>query len=126
MQKYIKPISLILLLLTAIVLIPLQIKFFGWSLWAITIIVLLFSERHYRRDMLLVVASIGLLGITKINIGIGFVHIFQMAIPEIPRQQVVESGIVFLPLPYLHNRLGFAGLARSSHSEESSKRREIS
>ncbi|HSX09372.1 MAG TPA: CPBP family glutamic-type intramembrane protease [Candidatus Saccharimonadales bacterium] len=78
MQKYLKPFSLILLLTTALVLIPFEMKPLGWTLWVITVAVLLFTEKHYRRDMLLVVASLGLLGITQINTDISLLHMFEM------------------------------------------------
>jgi membrane protease YdiL (CAAX protease family) len=96
-QKYIKYISLILILITSIVLIPLQMKFLGWSLLLITIILLLFSPRHYRRDMLLIVASLGILGITKINTDISFVHILQMGI-----MLFLAVAITFLVTRYIY------------------------
>lgn len=66
------------LLITAVVLIPLQMKSLGWILWIITIILLLLNEKHFRRDMLLVVASLGILGITEINTNVTYLHIAQM------------------------------------------------
>lgn len=112
MQRYIKLISLILILVTAVVLIPLQMKFLGWVFWIITIIVLSFAERNYKRDMLLVVVSLGLLGITKINTDISFVHIFQMgttlflaaAIPFFVIRRIYKEKTIKYPI---HNGRGW-------------------
>lgn len=78
MHLYFKHAALTLLLIAAIVLIPLEQQILGWILLVITALVLLFCEKHFRRDMALVVLSLGLLGITKINTDISYLHIFQM------------------------------------------------
>lgn len=78
MQKSLKYISLILLIITAVVLIPLEQKSIGWFLLTVTTLLLLFCEKKYRRDMILVVVSLGFLGITQINTNISYLHVFQM------------------------------------------------
>src|SRR5260221_636964 len=78
MPNKLKLISLFLILVTAFFLIPMQMKLLGWTLLGITALVLLLCEKHFRRDMLLVVLSLGLLGITKINTDISYLHIAQM------------------------------------------------
>jgi len=77
-MQYLKFAALLFLLITAIVLIPLEMKFLGWILLVITVVLLLFCEKYFRRDMLLVVLSLGLLGITQINTNISLVHVVQM------------------------------------------------
>jgi len=78
MQTYLKFVSLFSLIITAVVLIPLEMKPLGWLLLGVTALILLFCEKHFRRDMYLVVISLALLGITQINTTITFLHIFQM------------------------------------------------
>jgi len=78
MQNYIKYASLISLIITAVVFIPLEQKLLGWLLLGLITALLLFCEKHYRQDMMLVVVSLGLLGITQINTNISYLHIFQM------------------------------------------------
>src|SRR5260221_10658511 len=80
MQRYLKPLSLIFILLTALALIPLHMKIVGWTLWIITIILLAWCEKRYMRDMILIVVSLGILGITQINTDITYVHVFEMSI----------------------------------------------
>jgi hypothetical protein len=110
MQTYLKPAALILLIISAIVLIPLEKHIFGWSLLLITGITLLFCDFHFRRDMALVLLSLGLLGVTRINTDISYVHIFQMgstlfiavALPFlITRYLYKEKTIIY---PFHHGR----------------------
>jgi hypothetical protein len=113
MQKYIKYISFILLILSSVVLILLEQKVYGWLLLGITTALLLFCDKNYRQDLLLVVISIGLLGITPINTSIGLLHFFTMgviiflaaAIPFfITRKIYKEKTIVY---PFHHGRKWF-------------------
>jgi CAAX prenyl protease-like protein len=110
MRRYLKALSLIFLLITAVVLIPLQMEILGWTLWALTIVLLLCCEKEYRRDLILVVLSLGIVGITQINTNISYSHIFQMsallivavAIPFlITRKLYKEKTIRF---PFHHGR----------------------
>ena len=94
MQTYLKTTILILLVLSAIVLIPLEQQLLGWILLIITGLLLLFTETHFRRDMALIVLSLGLLGITPINTDISLVHIFQMG----------TTLFLAVALPYLITR----------------------
>lgn len=110
MQTYLKSASLILLIISAIILIPLEKQFLGWSLLIITGILLVFTETHFRRDMILIVASIGLLGITPINTNITFLHIFQMsttlflavAIPYLVTRKLYKEKTI--RYPFHHGR----------------------
>lgn len=78
-RKWAKIISLVLLPLSSVVLIALQWKLFGWSLLGLGIIILLFSPKQFRRDILLIYISLLLLGITPINTDIRPAHFFLMA-----------------------------------------------
>lgn len=78
MQKYLKYISLVFFIVTTVVLIPLKQTLLGWLLLGVTVVLLLLCEKHFKQDMLVIVTSLGLLGITPINTDISFLHIFQM------------------------------------------------
>ncbi|MEK7571865.1 MAG: CPBP family intramembrane glutamic endopeptidase [Patescibacteria group bacterium] len=107
MKRY---IVLLLLAVNAIVLIALQMKSLGWILLGTTTILLLFTEKHFRRDMLLVVGALGILGLTEINTDISLLHILQMGTPLllaiilpfiITRYMFKENTIRF---PFHHGR----------------------
>ena len=89
-----KAINYILLMLTAVTLIGLQLKVIGWLLFIIGIILLFFSGKQFRKDILLIYFSVGLLGITPISTDISFIHILQM------------GSLLFLAvaIPYLVSR----------------------
>lgn len=78
MHQFAKAFSLILLSITGIVLIPLEMKTAGWILYALGLIVLLFCDRQFRKDIFLIYISLALLGITPITTDISFTHILQM------------------------------------------------
>ncbi len=110
MKAYLKPATLILTLISAFVLIPLENQLLGWSLLIITGIVLIFTEKHFRRDMALVLLSLGLLGITPINTDISFLHMFQMgttlflavAIPYLVTRKLYNEKTI--RYPFHHGR----------------------
>lgn len=74
-------ISASLLVICAIVLIGLQMKLLGWGLFVFGLIYLFFCSKQFRKDMLLVYISLGLLGIAPITTDISITHIIQMGIP---------------------------------------------
>lgn len=73
-----KLLNCFLLSFCAIILIGLQLKVFGWILFLLSIIFLLFSPKQFRKDMVLIYLSLGLLGLTPITTSISSLHIFQM------------------------------------------------
>lgn len=79
MQTYQKSASLICIILASVVLIPFEMKIPGFMLLLVSALLLLFCEEHFRRDMILVVLSLALLGITQINTDIRYIHVFQMS-----------------------------------------------
>lgn len=110
MHIYGKFIVLTQLVVTAVVLIPLEMKALGFALLGITALTLLFCEHHFRHDMLLVVITLGILGIAQINTNISFSHIFEMgslliiavALPFfITRKWYKEKTIIY---PFNHGR----------------------
>lgn len=80
MRVYLKFIILLLFLITAIVLIPLEMKPLGWTLLGVIIVLLMFCEKHFKHDMLLVVLAFGFLGITSISTDISISHMIEMAV----------------------------------------------
>jgi membrane protease YdiL (CAAX protease family) len=70
--------SLILSIITTVVLIPLKFKTIGWTLLLITIVFILFCEKKFKRDMLLIIISLALLGSTTISTELSLSHIIQM------------------------------------------------
>lgn len=75
-----KIISLLLLCVTAVVLIALQIKPFGWYLFAAGILSLFLCPKDFRKHIFLVFISLGILGITDINTEVSIVHMTIMGI----------------------------------------------
>ena len=110
MRTYLKPAILILLIISAIVLIPLEKQFIGWSLLVLTALLFLLTEINFRRDMALIILSLGLLGITPINTDITFLHIFQMgttlflavAIPYLVTRKLYKEKTI--RYPFHHGR----------------------
>jgi len=94
MRIYFKFLILILLLVASIILIPLEMKLLGWTLLGVTTLLLLFCEKSFKHDMLLVVLALGILGVTAINTDIRLAHLFEI------------SFMLFLTisLPYLITR----------------------
>lgn len=78
MQTYLKFASLFFLIITAVILIPLEMKPLGWTFLLLTAGMLFFCEKHFKRDMYLVIISLALLGSTSINTNITYLHMFQM------------------------------------------------
>jgi len=78
MSHFSKVFSISILVLSAIVLVGLQIKLLGWVLFTVGIISLFFCIKQFRKDLLLIYISLGLLGITPITTNISYSHILQM------------------------------------------------
>ena len=77
MTKIFQSLSIIILCITAVVLIALQIKPFGWILYGIGVLLLLLCKPDFRKHIFLVYVSLGILGLTSINTE---VSVFHMAI----------------------------------------------
>lgn len=67
-------LAIFLLATTAIVLIGLQIKPFGWVLWGFGVTSLLFCYNAFRRDIMLIYLSLGILGLSPISTDISPSH----------------------------------------------------
>ena len=72
--------SLGILMLTAIVLIPLEMKFEGWILFVAGVAITAYTDKTFRQDILLIYGSLGLLGITPITTDISPLHMTEMGI----------------------------------------------
>lgn len=78
MKKLLQSTVIALLALTSIILIGLQITFWGWLLLLIGAFLLLFCPRQFRRDFLLVYVCLAILGITPITTDIRIPHMLYM------------------------------------------------
>lgn len=103
MHKFAHTISLILLTCAAIILIALQIKLFGWLILLLgAFVTFFFCEKQFRKDIILLFISVGILGITPISTNIGLVHFIIMgvclflavAIPFFVSNYVYKSGLI--------------------------------
>jgi membrane protease YdiL (CAAX protease family) len=80
MRKVFEVIALILLAATAIFLIALQIKSLGWVLFLCGIAAVCFSEKAFRKDIILIYISLGILGIAPISTDISPMHMLILGI----------------------------------------------
>lgn len=80
MSKLFEYISLLLLCVTAVVLIALQIKPFGWYLLAAGLFALFFCPKEFRKHIFLIYISLAILGITSINTEVSVLHMTHMGI----------------------------------------------
>lgn len=70
--------SLVLLILTGIFLIALQLKPWGWLIWLAGISTLIFCTKKFRKDILLIFLSLGILGVTPITTDTSYGHMLLM------------------------------------------------
>lgn len=97
-----KIISLTLLAATGVVLIAFQIKPWGWLLWGAGLTSLFFCRTSFRKDVLLIYLSLGILGITPITTEISYSHMLVMgmtltlaiAIPYAISRYIYKTDIV--------------------------------
>jgi membrane protease YdiL (CAAX protease family) len=80
MKRFFETLSLILLPLSSILLIGLQFKLIGFVLLFLGIFSLFFCSKTFRKDLLLVYISLGILGMTPISTDISASHSIFMAI----------------------------------------------
>jgi membrane protease YdiL (CAAX protease family) len=78
MKKAAEILSILFLIVTAITLIALQIKPFGFYLLAFGALVTLLSGKKFRRDILLIYTSLAILSFTPINTDVSNIHILEM------------------------------------------------
>lgn len=123
--KIYRAISLSLLLASAVVLIALQIKPAGWGVLMLSFASLLFTDRKFAKDVLLINISLAILGLTPITTDISYGHfalmgvalIATIAIPYLVSRFVYKNHRV--RFPFRHGRkwykqeiayVGFAGI----------------
>lgn len=80
--------------MTGIILIALQLKPWGWSIWLLGVLGVFACSKNFRRDVLLIYLSMGLLGITPITTDISYGHMLEMGF----------TLILAVALPYLISR----------------------
>lgn len=73
-------INILLLCASAVVLIALQMKLYGWILLVIGALTLFLCRKEFAKNLLLVYASLSILGVTSINTDISYVHMAEMGI----------------------------------------------
>jgi membrane protease YdiL (CAAX protease family) len=73
-------LSLLLLSATGVVLIALQLKDLGWSLFCLGVLLLYFARRDFAKHIVLIYISLGLLGATRITTDISYSHMFEMGV----------------------------------------------
>lgn len=78
MNKLFKVVTLLLLPITAVFLIALQMKPFGWYIFLAGVVALFFCDKSLRKDIILVYISLALLGVTPITTDISITHMLQM------------------------------------------------
>ena len=72
--------NIVLLCASAVVLIALQLKLYGWILLAAGAAALFFCRKDFAKNLLLVYVSLGILGTTSINTDISYGHMAEMGI----------------------------------------------
>lgn len=105
---WIKYLSLVLLVAASTLLIPLQIKDWGWLVWVIGLLSLLITGSKFARHIGLIYLSIGLLGLTHINTDISPQHIIAMglplalavAIPFVVTKYIYKEDTIVYPLAW--------------------------
>lgn len=122
-QKLFRQISAILMMITGIALVGLQYKPTGWYLLFITAFSLLLTDTKFRKNAILIVLSIGILGITEINTSITPGHMIQTAIllnlavfiPYIVSKYWFKSNVISFPLGNIKSwskkQVAYIGLA---------------
>lgn len=104
--RFFEYLSLFFLCVTAPTLIALQVKPFGWYLFAAGVVSLLFARREFRKHIFLVYLSLGMLGITPISTSIDFIHVSQMGLlillavvtPYVISRYVYKDHVITYPL----------------------------
>lgn len=109
-EKFFTYLSLTLLCVTAVLLIALQIKPFGWYTFIAGLIALYFCPNDFRKHIFLVYISLGILGLTSINTEVsithmsimGFMIIMALMVPYYISRYVYKDHIV--TYPFHHGR----------------------
>ena len=104
-QKSAKIISLALMMAAAVLLMPLEQKLLGYSVWALGVLSLLFAERGYTKHIVLIYFSLAVLGITPINTDISPLHMLVMAatlltavaVPYIVTKYIYKESVITYP-----------------------------
>ena len=81
MRRIFEYISVSLFALTAITLIGLQFKPWGWAILGLGVLSLLFCSKDFRRNLALLYGALALLGITPIGTSTAFPNALLMGIP---------------------------------------------
>lgn len=98
--------STIMIMISGILLIGAQYKPWGWLILAGTGLSLLFTDKKFAKFALLIVLSVGILGVTEINTDINIIHILKtglllnlaVLIPFFISKYYFKSKIISFPL----------------------------
>lgn len=104
-RKSAKIISLVILMATAALLMPLEQKLAGYSVWLLGVISLLFADKNFAKHIVLVYFSLAVLGITPINTDISPLHMAVMAVtlliavavPYIVTKYIYKEPVITYP-----------------------------
>lgn len=94
-----KAISILLLVLGAVVLIPMQHQIVGYGILAMGILSLFATNRQFARDIILIYVSISILGITPIDTRITLTHMLTMGLALL-----LAVGIPFVVTRYIYKQ----------------------
>lgn len=105
MKTFVKVLSILFLIVTAITLIAFQIKPLGFYLLSIGALITIFTDKNFRRHILLIYISLAILSITPINTDISYQHMFEMgtalifavAIPYLVSRYLYKDHVVRFP-----------------------------
>ncbi len=78
MKKLSRYLAIVILDIAAIILIGLQIKFWGWLLLLLGVFFLFFCDKQFRKDFFLIYLCLAILGVTQINTSISYSHMLEM------------------------------------------------
>ena len=80
MKKWFEGASIVLLCLSAVVLIALQLKVYGWAILIVGFASLFFCRKDFAKSLGLVYIALAILGITHINTDISYGHMVEMGL----------------------------------------------
>ena len=79
-KRFLEYANIAILCASAVVLIALQLKLYGWILLVFGAATLLVCRKDFAKNLLLVYVSLGILGATRINTDISYGHMVEMGI----------------------------------------------
>ena len=102
LRKWFEYGNIALLCLSAVVLIALQLHLYGWILLLFGAITLVLYRRDFAKNILLIYVSLAILGLTRINTDISYLHMLEMggmlffavALPYVVSRYVYKENLI--------------------------------